>query len=452
MKRTLYMLLAAIAVTPAFALEINLTPGSFATELNNVKNSSDTKLVLRGRMNDDDLALLKKLPATITTLDMKNVAITDLPAYMLIGSKVENFTLPQATKVIGESAFSGSNIKVVTLPTLVNEIGNYAFADCRNLTKVTFQTTPTMGIGVFRNDVNLTTVTLGSDITVIPASTFENCKKLDIAIPETVTEIGNRAFMGTALTSADLSNVTKIGNYAFASIPTLEEITLDSSKLTSVGTGAFFADSALTTLPEAGESNNVPALFASYVSQDPQHAIDNEVIGEGAYAGNDSIHSLILGANVKSIEAHAFRNLTNLVSINAIDLGSAVPTLAHNAFSGLEDSDDKYSGITLTVSKGSEEAWKDDAEWSRFNISVSTDVGGIETEHMADIRARRVGTAIEVTASAPLTRVEVFSASGMKLYDSKPNSENCRIEGVVAGQAAIVRAASGNTVKMIKLL
>ncbi|MBR1655239.1 MAG: leucine-rich repeat protein [Prevotella sp.] len=69
--------------------------------------------------------------------------------------------------------------------------GDYIFADCRNLQKVTINSTTTGGRAVFRNCKELTDVTLGSKVRFIEQYSFEGCTKLDhLFVPKTVSLIG----------------------------------------------------------------------------------------------------------------------------------------------------------------------------------------------------------------------------------------------------------------------
>ena len=96
--------------------------------------------------------------------------------------------------------------------------------------------------------------------------------------------------------------------------------------------------------------------------------------------------------------------------------------------------------------------WASHPEWGRFSIAQSSVLEEIADLGEIHVSARRSGDVIEVSSTMPIDRLEVFSVSGMKLHDSAPRIETARIEGVVAGQAAIVRVSTGDIIKIIKLL
>lgn len=69
--------------------------------------------------------------------------------------------------------------------------GDYIFADCRNLQKVTINSTTTGGRAVFRNCKELTDVTLGTTVKFIEQYSFEGCTKLKhLFVPKNVSIIG----------------------------------------------------------------------------------------------------------------------------------------------------------------------------------------------------------------------------------------------------------------------
>lgn len=440
-----------IAAIPAAAIDISINPGEFRHDLNDIISSGDSKVTLRGSMSAEDIALLKKLPATVKNLDMSGVVLSEIPAYMLVGSSVEQFVFPAEAASIGESAFAGAALTSVSIPATVISIGNNAFGDSPKLASVSFAGNPELGNGVFRHCPKLMSVQLGEGISIIPASTFEGCSSLDMAIPATVTEIGDRAFYGTSLRTAALHSVSSIGDYAFAAIPTLGEVTLGKEDLRHVGVGAFFFDKGLAELPQSN-SEGAPALFASYVSAPANAIVSGATIGEGAYANNSGVTRIILDSDVKKIESHAFRNASHLTEIEAGRLGANIPELDHEAFSGLEDADGDYKHIYLLTTRVSMNQWAAHPEWGRFSIAQSSVLEEIADLGEIHVSARRSGDVIEVSSTMPIDRLEVFSVSGMKLHDSAPRIETARIEGVVAGQAAIVRVSTGDIIKIIKLL
>ena len=180
MKKIVLSALGAMAFCfSSSALEIAVTPGSLNASKLTINNTRDAQLKLSGSASAADLELLKFISPSIKTLDLSALSLPEgvMPDMMLIGSNVESVILPEDLKSIGTSAFASSAIKSIVVPQSVTKIGDRAFAACSNLVSVIIQGNPTLGTGVFKDDVNLTEVNFDADITEVPDRTFEICSK-----------------------------------------------------------------------------------------------------------------------------------------------------------------------------------------------------------------------------------------------------------------------------------
>jgi hypothetical protein len=102
-----------------------------------------------------------------------------------------------------------------------------------------------VGIGeeVFRNNLDIESITLPEGLATIGANAFNGCKNLaSVTIPASVTVIGEAAFFWcSGFVSITLpAGVTSIGNYAFGYCSGLVSIVIPAS-ITAIGAGAFFA-------------------------------------------------------------------------------------------------------------------------------------------------------------------------------------------------------------------
>ena len=169
---------------------------------------------------------------------------------------------------ISGSAFRGcGNLTAIVIPNSVEKIGDHAFAECDKLTNITignglteihetaFNMTPISHASVpttasvalkgkttlqtliitsgskiidhaFTDCTSLTSVTIGSSVTVIDEFAFYNCGLTSIAIPDSVVTIAGSAFRACAsLESITIGKgVTTIGSYAFDGCNSLTDV------------------------------------------------------------------------------------------------------------------------------------------------------------------------------------------------------------------------------------
>ena len=196
-------------------------------------------------------------------------------------------TIGNSVTSIGNSAFSHcTGLTSVTIPDSVTSIGYSAFQYCRSLTSVTIGNSVTsIGESAFEDCESLTSVTIGNSVTSIGESAFSYCYGLtSVTIGNSVTSIGEYAFYRcTGLAKVKISDiaawcgisfgngtsnplnyaghlylngseitelvipesVTSIGNYAFLGFTGLTSVKIGSS-VTSIGYSAFDNCTGLT--------------------------------------------------------------------------------------------------------------------------------------------------------------------------------------------------------------
>ena len=306
-------------------------------------------------------------------------------------TSLESITIPSSVTSIGDSTFGNCwSLVSIVIPSSVTSIGNNAFWYCSSLKSITIPSSVTsIGDSAFYDCGSLESIVLSSSVTSIGYGVFSGCKllreikiidnplfvvdcdmlidqknmtllayfgiKSDVAIPSSVTSIGDFAFYdcGSLESIVFSSSVTSIGNNAFGYCSSLESIVLSSS-VTSIGNNAFWYCSSLKsiTIPSSvtsiGEnafrgcsslesivlSSSVTSIGDSalaYFGIKSDVAIPSSVtsIGDSAFYDCSSLKSITIPSSVTSIEDNAFHGCSSLESIV---LSSSVTSIGNNAF------------------------------------------------------------------------------------------------------------------------
>ena len=146
------------------------------------------------------------------------------------------------------------------------------------------------------SDSNVESVFLPSQITIIGNYAFANCTGLtSVTIPNSVTSIGGSAFSHcTGLTSVTIpDSVISIGQYAFSDCPSLTSVTIPNS-VTSIDIGVFKDCTGLTSV-------TIPNSVIS--------------IGESAFSYCTGLTSVTIPDSVKNIGNYVFSSCGSLTSV-----------------------------------------------------------------------------------------------------------------------------------------
>ena len=230
---------------------------------------------------------------------------------------------------IGNTVFKdNTNITSITIPATVTSIGDSAFNGCINLTSVTFTgTAASMSIGeyAFANCQKLTSIQLPSAVTEIKEGTFYVTPLTSFTIPENVTAIGKKAFMYTGIKAINIpAKVAVIGDGAFA-YSSLETITIEDGN-TALVIGDV-TDIDISYDFETGDYNKMKVAKVFPI----------EYIGVGAYGVFTGTHlqALHLPARVTTIGAFAFYNQKAIAEVTIAE-NSNLTTIGDGAFYGAD--------------------------------------------------------------------------------------------------------------------
>lgn len=140
---------------------------------------------------------------------------------------------------IGDSAFCNcTKLETVKNIPKLETVKNIQHNNIEYLFKLSI-----IGESAFKGCVELKTFTLPNTLTTIGAGAFEDCKKYNPTIPNSVSSLGDNCFKGTGIETLILSstsNLKKIPNGAFKNCTSLTYIDIFNSKITKIGSGAFY--------------------------------------------------------------------------------------------------------------------------------------------------------------------------------------------------------------------
>ena len=202
----------------------------------------------------------------------------------------------------------------------------------------------------FENGVG--TIKFNGNVTSVGDWAFNGCSGMtSIEIPNSVTNIGGRAFRKTSITKINIPNgVTSIGNRAFSSCTGLTSITIPDS-VTFIDEALFHSCSGLTSVTISSDVTCISDYTFSYCSGlkrlnsdiDGVFNIPNGVtsIGKSTFYECSSLTSIDIPSGVTSIGSSAFWGCTSLTSITSH--ATIAPTIQNITFQDIK------TGGTLTV-------------------------------------------------------------------------------------------------------
>ena len=269
---------------------------------------------------------------SLTSITIPN-SVTSIGGYVFyFCSSLTSVTIPNSVTSIGGGAFYGcSSLTSITIPNSVTSIGRDAFSGCSSLTSITIPNSVTsIGEGAFRGCSSLTSVTIPNSVTSIGERAFlhsgleqitvvagnpnydsrDNCNAIietstntlilgckNTIIPNSVTSIGKRAFVGCGLTSITIpQSVDTIGGGAFVGCSRLTTVYYNAKK---AYVSAAYEDDGVF------DYNNCPNLTTVHIGADVQE------IGFKVFQGCTGVHLVVAMGPTPAMVGDAFADFAD---------------------------------------------------------------------------------------------------------------------------------------------
>ena len=349
------------------------TAGTLSSLISDEDKYLINELYLDGEINGTDLKLLRDMAGNnekgeitegkLRVLDLSNVRIVAggdkyLETNVIksaLGSHYGSFDYSiDVSDEIPTSAFHGCKLEKVYLPFSINKLGQQSFYECVNLSSIYIpQNVTSIGIMSLNNCMGLQTILVHSDNPTYDSR--NNCNAIIetatntlivgcqlTTIPESVTSIGNQAFMGcSGLASVTIPNsVTSIGDFAFQGCSSLTSVVIPQS-VNSIGARIFYRCTSLESIKvEEGntvydsrdncraiiETESNTLLIGCKYSQIPEGVVS---IGKNAFYHCVGLSSVNIPNSVTSIGDYAFDSCIDLQSVS---IPNSVISIGRSAF------------------------------------------------------------------------------------------------------------------------
>ncbi len=198
-----------------------------------------------------------------------------------------------------------------------------------------YRDVPILGIAesAFKNNKDITEVTVSEGITEIGASAFEGCINLrNVVIAESVSVIGEKAFSYSGLDSLILpGGIVELGNEAFSGCTSLKILVICEG-IESIGEAVFRDCAALEQIvfPESLKKIGVSAFRGCSSLREIVLPKLLEEIGDYAFAAS-GLETLVLDGTGLKIGVSAFRDC---LWLEHVTLGNGVASVGESTFSG----------------------------------------------------------------------------------------------------------------------
>ncbi len=222
---------------------------------------------------------------------------------------------------IGDQVFVGrENIKTVVIPNTVTDIGASCFQNCIALTDAALpKSLRTVGISAFES-TGITEVSFPDTVTVIENSAFYGCADLKtVALPDGIDLLGAYAFDKTQWYNDADSGLLFIGDILYGckgALPEKDSLTVPKG-VRLIADAAFAGRETLKTIVFSATVKNIGATAFAGCSALTTVTLTQglESIGSEAFNSCSSLQKVFISASVTEIAPAAFVNCQKLLSV-----------------------------------------------------------------------------------------------------------------------------------------
>jgi hypothetical protein len=255
-------------------------------------------------------------------------------------TSITDAILPNSLTTLSDRAFYGCTaLTTVVIPDSITSLPDSCFKECPNITTLTLPDSLSLiPQNAFQGLEHLETLTIGDSDTFtgtlmsIEAQAFSGCTALKtINLGTCVGSIGDNAFAGSAIANITIPNaVSYIGSKAFLGCSELKEIDIPNS-VKKIGASCFEGCTALTNVILGHDNEAFDTTSLMQIDDNAFQGCTNivtlsiskcvGVINNGGFKSCTGITSLTISKNISSIGEAAFFNCT---SIKDITIGSNI--------------------------------------------------------------------------------------------------------------------------------
>ena len=249
-------------------------------------------------------------------------------------AQITSVTLPSHLRNVGKGAFVGARITSLTLPDAFESMDNTAFWYMSKLERVDLGGATMLPDSAFRYDKSLAEVNFRPDLNRLAEVgdfAFDTTALTSATLPDSVTSIGKGAFSAdTALTSVHLgSGIATIGESAFVGSNNLASLTVDpANTVYSVEDGALYGK---------GDAGRTLVLYLpTKTDTDVTVPEGTTAIADAAFANNSSLRRVVLPEGLTTIGYGAFDGDANLTDLVIPDSVTVARGLVNNGLDTIE--------------------------------------------------------------------------------------------------------------------